>query len=122
MRAAGVRGQHPECRLSVSGRVTDITAPFTLKGTFQGGTATLSFQPTHSDTSLAVEGRQTPFVVGAYTYAGGGSGVKVSGSGTFWITGVIGQPLSLKYTGNGCANPGKCMKTDAEITLTPVKQ
>lgn len=106
-------------KLSVSGRVADITAPFTLSGTFKGGHATLSFAPDRVDPLVNPETNEI-FSSGSYTYSGGGSGTTVRGDGSYYIQGPVGKPLTLIYEGQGCANPGGCQKTSSTITLTPV--
>jgi len=93
-------------RISITGTVSDITAPFTLEGVFEGGEASLTFVPTNEHG-------------GSYTYTGGGSGVTVSGGGTYTLEGNEGEVLTLRYSGNGCANPGGCANTSAVVTLTP---
>ncbi len=93
-------------RISITGTVSDITEPFTLEGVFEGGEASLTFVPTDEHG-------------GSYTYTGGGSGVTVSGGGTYTLEGNEGEVLTLRYSGDGCANPGGCAKTSAVVILTP---
>ena len=100
--------------ISVSGRVSDVNRPFTLNGSFQGGTAQLSFFPY----LVPIDGNLAP--EGALSYSGGGSGATVSGEGNYTLEGTLGQTLTLRYSAHGCANPGRCADTDVVITLTPV--
>lgn len=93
-------------RISISGTVTDIEAPFTLDGEFEGGEAVLTFVPTNEHG-------------GTYRYTGGGSGVTVRGRGTYTLEEGEGEVLTLRYSGSGCAKPGVCGQTSAVVTLTP---
>ena len=86
----------------VSGTVADVAAPFTLDVSFAGGSAVLSFAPTDERG-------------GAYSYEGS----LVSGGGSYTIAGDEGGPLTLNYSGNGCAVGGQCAATSAVVTLTP---
>jgi hypothetical protein len=93
-------------RITITGEVADVAAPFDLSGTFPGDKVTLSFTPKDEHG-------------GTYTYSGGGSGVTVKGQGTYTIAGTVGEVLTLTYHGNGCASPGGCAATTAVVTLTP---
>ena len=86
----------------VSGTVADVAAPFTLDVSFAGGSAVLSFAPTDEHG-------------GTYSYEGS----LVSGGGSYTIAGDEGGPLTLNYSGNGCAVGGQCAATAAVVTLTP---
>ncbi len=86
----------------VSGTVADVAAPFTLDVSFAGGSAVLSFAP------IDEHG-------GTYSYEGS----LVSGGGSYTIAGDEGGPLTLNYSGNGCAVGGQCAATAAVVTLTP---
>jgi hypothetical protein len=94
--------------LTVSGRVEDITLPFTLNGVFQGGTATFNYTP-QSDTA------------GSVTYSGGGNGVTMKGDGSYTISGSGDGPLTMTVTTTGCVNVGGCKTNTDVITLTPDK-
>jgi hypothetical protein len=65
-----------------------VNAPSSLSGEFQGGSATLTFIP--ADDSG-----------GAMTYSGGGSGVTVSGDGTYTIV----------DDGDGALSPDRCVSS-----------
>jgi hypothetical protein len=95
--------------MSTTGTVPDITKPFTLDGVGQGFTVTFAYTPTSAD------GRS-----GTVTYAGGGGGVTMQGSGTYAITGTEGGPLRLEQTASGCVAGGGCRTTTEVMTLTPV--
>lgn len=105
--------------MTVTGRVADIAKPFTVNGTFEGGTATLSFTP---GATVIEPSTGEIFSSGTLTYAGGGSGVTVSGAGTYEISGNAGEPLTLAFDVDGCATPGECRATTGVITLTPVSR
>lgn len=96
-------------RITVSGIVTDITAPFSLSGEFEGGSATLTFIP--ADDSG-----------GAMTYSGGGSGVTVSGDGNYTIVDDGDGSYTLSYSSHGCASGGgTCADQQAVISLDPTE-
>ena len=46
-------------------------------------------------------------------------GSLVSGGGSYTIAGDEGGPLTLNYSGNGCAVGGQCAATSAVVTSTP---
>lgn len=101
--------------ISITGRVSDVNKPFTLNGSFEGGTAQLSFEPglVPLDSNISPNGW--------LSYSGGGSGVTVNGRGTYTLQGTLGQPLTLHFEAHGCANPGRCADTDGVILLTPIE-
>jgi hypothetical protein len=100
--ASTVSGQ-----ISISGTVSDIDAPFTLEGEFQGGSATLVFSPT-SDQG------------GTMSYSGGGSGVTVSGDGSYTLVDDGDGSYTLRYTSQGCTSLNTCREQSAVISLDPV--
>ena len=100
--------------ISISGRVSDVNKSYTLTGSFQGGSAKLTFIPD----LVPLDGNLSPG--GSYSYTGGGSGATVSGKGSYTLAGTLGQPLTLRYSAHGCADPGKCADTDVVILLTPI--
>jgi len=93
--------------ISISGTVADLTQPFTLDGTFDGGTMVLTYLPD-------ADGRS-----GTFTNSGSASGFTLSGTGTYVITGDDGGPLTLTEMGNGCVDTNCSTHTEV-ITLTPV--
>lgn len=101
--------------ISITGRVSDVNNRFNLTGTFQGGSAQLTFLPD----LVPLEGNLSPG--GSFFYTGGGSGATISGDGSYTLAGTLGQPLTLRYSASGCANPGRCEDTDVVILLTPIE-
>jgi len=93
-------------RITVSGVVANVHEAFTLEGTFEGGSATLSFTPT-SDQG------------GTMSYSGGGSGVTVSGDGTYTLTDDRDGSYTLSYSSYGCTSVGTCADQQAVISLDP---
>ena len=93
-------------RISITGTVTDITAPFSLNGVFQGGEAVLTFVPADAH-------------AGSYTFTASGSGATGSGEGSYTLAGNEGEVLTLTYTGSGCVVNGFCSETNGVVTLTP---
>lgn len=94
-------------QITITGRIEDLAAPFTLQGAFQGGSATLSYTP-------AGEGG------GTFTYRGGGSGVTISGSGTYTVAENDDGTRTITETSNGCVHgiSGTCKENTEVITLT----
>lgn len=105
--------------MTVTGLVSDITKSFTVTGTFEGGSATLSFTP---GATVIEPSTGDIYSSGTLSYSGGGSGVTVSGDGTYEISGNIGGPLTLNFDADGCATPGECRATSGVITLTPLSR
>jgi hypothetical protein len=91
-------------QVKVTGTVPDLAAPFTLQGKGTGFTVVYSYSPTNS-------------TGGTYSYTGSGGGATMKGSGTYRITGDD-PVLTLKQTGQGCVNVGRCSTTTNVITLT----
>jgi hypothetical protein len=95
--------------ITFRGTVPDLTQPFTVKGT-GGARLTFSYAPT------TASGR-----AGKMTYTGRVGGYKVSGSGSYTISGAEGGVLSLTQSIDACtAGPLACAGGVATITLTPV--
>ena len=95
--------------MAASGEIGDLTRPFTLTGSGDGFAITMTYLP-------AEDGRS-----GTMSYEGGGSGVAMSGSSTYTVSGEEGGPLTLEQTGAGCVNHGGgCANGTEVITLTPI--
>lgn len=94
--------------LVVTGQVSSLTEPFSLTGTFPGGSGTFTYTPTDERS-------------GTYRSSFSGSGVTGSTSGTYTIAGDAGSTLTLTGTGDGCVQDigGSCRNTTEVITLTP---
>jgi hypothetical protein len=95
--------------VTITGSVADITQPFTLDGTLDGGSIVLTYLPDTED------GRS-----GTMSYVGSGSGFTLHGEGTYVITGDDGGPLTLTQDNVGCVNDA-CAGGVEVITLTPVE-
>lgn len=94
--------------ITFSGTIPDLAQPFTIAG---AGGANLIFSYVPSDSS----GRS-----GTMTYTGSVGGFKLSGSGSYTITGDEGGVLVLAQSISVCnAGPLGCSGGDATITLTP---
>lgn len=94
-------------QITITGRIEDLAAPFTLQGKFQGGSATLSYTPTGESG-------------GTFTYRGGGSGVTISGSGSYTVAENDDGTRTITETSNGCVRgiSGTCKENSEVITLT----
>ena len=92
--------------LVVTGTVADPTRPFTLRGTFPGGTSVHTYTPTGAGG-------------GTSTYTLSGSGVTGAGRGTYKISRRGGNWVLVDTT-TGCVAgiPGSCRTKIANITLT----
>ena len=96
--------------ITFSGTVPDLTKPFTIAG---AGGARLTFSYVPTDAS----GRS-----GTMRYTGRVSGFKLSGNGSYKITGSEGGVLTLTQSINACsAGPLSCSGGGAAITLTPAE-
>lgn len=96
--------------VTVTGLVSDLELPFSLEGTFPGGSVTFSYLP-DDDRS------------GTHNGALSGAGVTGSVSGTYTITGDVDGPLTLTQQSSGCIDgvPNSCRDTTEVITLTPTE-
>lgn len=94
--------------LVITGTVDDITQPFTLQGTFPGGSAELTYVPIDENG-------------GSESIAASGSGATAVGSGTYTISGDEGGPLTLTSQSSACVDvSGKCNENTEVIALTPI--
>ena len=93
--------------VAFSGRVPSVTAPFSITGTFPGGSTTFAFDaatPTGDKVKVS----------------GGGSGATLTGSGTYTISEKGGGVLLLTAKVRSCVDVSKiCRSTTHPITLTP---
>ncbi len=88
-----------------SGKVGDLSKPFTINGAGQGFNVVYSYTPTST-------------TGGTMSYTGSGSGITLKGSGSYTISGADPDPLTLTATAHGCVNVGSCRDTTDVITLT----
>lgn len=94
--------------ITFSGTIPDLTQPFTIAGA-GGAKLTFSYVPTNAS------GRS-----GKMKYTGRVAGFKLSGSGSYTITGDEGGVLVLTQSIDACAaGPLGCSGGGATITLTP---
>jgi hypothetical protein len=96
--------------LKVSGRVADISRPFTVQGTIIGGTASFTFTP---DSKGAL--------TGAVSYTIAGSGATGSGKGTWRMQPGAGGVITLTDHVSGCVRGGGCRATTETFKLTPTR-
>lgn len=98
-------------KISVTGRVADLVAPFTLEGEFPGGRAVFEYTPVN------IGG-------GAVSYTLSGSGVTGSGEGIYSLKDQGNGVYLLEQTTDGCVDgiPNSCRTNSETITLTPAGQ
>ncbi len=98
--------------IAVSGRIKDLSRPFTLTGKGAGFAVNFLYLP-KDDTGGS----------GTLTYEGSGGGAMLSGSGTYTIAGdpASDGPLTMTVTTNGCADVGGCKDNVETVTLTPTR-
>lgn len=95
--------------VAFSGKVPSVEQPFSITGTFPGGTTTFTFDAQGSR-------------AGRVKVTGGGSGASLTGSGTYTISEKSGGVLLLTAKVRSCVNVSKvCRSTTHPITLTPEK-
>lgn len=96
-------------QITVTGRVENLMAAFTLEGQFPGGTAVFEYAP------VTMGG-------GAVSYSLTGSGVTGSGEGLYTLEAMPGDVYILNQTTEGCVDgiPNSCRTNNDTITLTPV--
>lgn len=93
--------------VAFSGKVSSVTSPFSITGTFPGGTTTFTFDARGSR-------------AGAVRVTGGGSGASLSGSGTYTISEKAGGVLLLTAKVRACVDVSRvCRNVTHPITLTP---
>lgn len=93
--------------VAFSGKVGSVDSPFSLSGTFPGGSTTFTF-----DAKGAAGG--------GVTVTGGGSGATLTGSGTYTLRKQGGGVLLLLAKVRSCVDVSKiCRSTTHPITLTP---
>jgi hypothetical protein len=93
--------------VAFSGKVSSVTSPFSITGTFPGGTTTFTFDARGSR-------------AGRVKVTGGGSGASLSGSGTYTISEKAGGVLLLTAQVRACVDVSKvCRNVTHPITLTP---
>lgn len=93
--------------VTFSGTVASITAPFTVDGTFPGGRATFRFDGASEDG-------------GTLRIAGGGSGARLTGRGTYTVSEGENGVLFLDVRARACVDvSGVCRSATHRITLTP---
>lgn len=93
--------------VAFSGKVSSVTSPFSITGTFPGGTTTFAFDARGSR-------------AGAVTVTGGGGGASLSGSGTYTISEKAGGVLLLTAKVRACVDVSRiCRNVTHPITLTP---
>ena len=98
-------------RLTVNATIGSVRAPFTVNGAGDGFRVTFSFTPGDATGTF-----------GSVTYEGSGSGITMSGTGEYTITGKDPGPYKLRMTVHGCVNVGKCDTTTDIWKLTPQTQ
>jgi hypothetical protein len=98
-------------RITVSGEVANLLAPFTLEGAFPGGTAVFEYTPVN------IGG-------GPVSYTLSGSGVTGSGEGIYALTALPNGVYELVQTTDGCVDgiAGSCRTNTETIILTPIGQ
>src|SRR5664280_1199374 len=110
----------PACR-KISYRVTgggggvtvnatsgSVKAPFTVNGAGNGFVVTFSMTPGDATGTF-----------GNITYEGSGSGVTMSGTGEYTISGKDPGPYQLQMTVSGCVDGGQCSTNTDTWKLTP---
>lgn len=109
-RQAGYTASGGSDEITITGSIDDLGAPFTLQGSFAGGSAVFTYTPTDERH-------------GSMSYQAAGGGATANGSGPYTITGEDGGPLTLTQTATGCAQAGGivagCRTSNQVITLTP---
>ena len=95
-------------RVTVNGTVASVKVPFTVNGAGDGFRVTFSFTP-----------GDTTGTFGSVTYEGSGSGITMSGSGEYTISGKDPGPYNLKKSTFGCVNEGNCATNTDTWKLTP---
>ncbi|MHA6523306.1 hypothetical protein [Tessaracoccus sp. G1721] len=94
--------------VTVNATVESMTAPFEVNGAGDGFRLIFSFQP-GDDTGK----------FGLVTYEGGGSGVTMSGSGSYTVAGADPGPYTLTMTTQGCVDGGTCATNTDKLKFTP---
>lgn len=94
--------------LTVNGTVASMTEPFQVNGAGDGFVVIFSFQP-GDDTGK----------FGLVTYEGGGSGVTMSGSGSYTVAGADPGPYTVTTTTQGCVDGGNCATNTDVLKFTP---
>lgn len=96
-------------QITITGRVANLMAGFTLEGQFPGGAAVFEYAP------VTMGG-------GAVSYSLSGSGVTGSGEGLYTLEAMPGDVYILSQTTDGCIDgiPNSCRTNTDTITLTPV--
>lgn len=93
--------------VAFSGKVGSVDSPFSLSGTFPGGSTTFTFDAKGG-------------AGGGVTVTGGGSGATLTGSGTYTLRKQAGGVLLLVAKVRSCVDVSKiCRSTTHPITLTP---
>ncbi len=93
-----------------SGTIDSLTAPFSIDGTFIGGSAVFSFDP-GSEGGLG----------GMVSIAGGGSGATVTGGGTYSIAENEDGTATLDMSTEACVDvSGICRVSQHTLALTPI--
>ncbi|WP_435259408.1 hypothetical protein ACSBLW_06455 [Thioclava sp. FR2] len=95
--------------VTISGQVSDLSAPFQLLGIFQGGEVTFSYVPDAS-------GR-----AGSVTYTLSGGGFTGKGSGSFTLSPRADGAVVIDQSTSGCIDgiPNSCRTTTEQVILTP---
>jgi hypothetical protein len=95
--------------VTVNATIGSVKAPFTVNGAGNGFVVTFSMTPGDATGTF-----------GNITYEGSGSGVTMSGTGEYTISGKDPGPYQLQMTVSGCVDGGQCSTNTDTWTLTPL--
>ena len=94
--------------VTVNATIGSVKAPFTVNGAGNGFVVTFSMTPGDATGTF-----------GNITYEGSGSGVTMSGTGEYTISGKDPGPYQLQMTVSGCVDGGQCSTNTDTWKLTP---
>ena len=94
--------------VTVNATIGSVKAPFTVNGAGNGFVVTFSMTPGDATGTF-----------GSITYEGSGSGVTMSGTGEYIISGKDPGPYQLQMTVSGCVDGGQCSTNTDTWKLTP---